>query len=207
MVVALCSIFLFFGFMFTVSGLKGERLGNVPLIAIGPAICFPGVVAIVVAQKTNGCTEVPIQWRCVKKKQKNKKKKRKSQMRQTHSIVSKEPTLPGKWEEIQVAEDSSLSSSTIRDSNWLTHKAEMDDALLYIRPYHPPSALVATGCISSYCMFERVHSPLENTIHTGMQHLPLSTAVPSCQKDRDGLPFYWSFTKPRDCKWDYETVV
>lgn len=203
MVVALCSIFLFFGFMFTVSGLKGERLGNVPLIAIGPAICFPGVVAIVVANKTNGCTEVPVQWRCVKKKQK------KSQKRQTLSTIPKEPPLPGKWAEIQVVEDSSSLSIATRDSNWLTHKTEMDDALLYIRPYHPSSALVATRCISSYCVIEKVHSPMENTVHTGMQHLPFSTAVPSCQKDRDGtlLPFYWSFTKPRDCKLDYETIV
>ncbi|KAJ8403693.1 hypothetical protein AAFF_G00350190 [Aldrovandia affinis] len=43
MVVAVCSIFLVFGFMFMVSGTKGETLGDIPLIAMGPAICLPGV--------------------------------------------------------------------------------------------------------------------------------------------------------------------
>nr|XP_056705106.1 transmembrane protein 215 [Euleptes europaea] len=59
LVVALVSVFLVFGFMFTVSGIKGESLGDIPLLAIGPAICLPGIAAIALARKTDGCTKWP----------------------------------------------------------------------------------------------------------------------------------------------------
>ncbi|XP_066468705.1 transmembrane protein 215 [Tiliqua scincoides] len=58
-VVALVSVFLVFGFMFTVSGIKGETLGDIPLLAIGPAICLPGIAAIALTRKTDGCTKWP----------------------------------------------------------------------------------------------------------------------------------------------------
>lgn len=63
LVVALVSVFLVFGFMFTVSGIKGETLGDIPLLAIGPAICLPGIAAIALTRKTDGCTKWP-QTRC-----------------------------------------------------------------------------------------------------------------------------------------------
>lgn len=63
LVVALVSVFLVFGFMFTVSGIKGETLGNIPLLAIGPAICLPGIAAIALTRKTDGCTKWP-ETRC-----------------------------------------------------------------------------------------------------------------------------------------------
>ncbi|XP_061487929.1 transmembrane protein 215 [Rhineura floridana] len=59
LVVALVSVFLVFGFMFTVSGIKGESLGDIPLLAIGPAICLPGIAAIALTKKTDGCTKWP----------------------------------------------------------------------------------------------------------------------------------------------------
>lgn len=59
LVVALVSVFLVFGFMFTVSGIKGETLGDIPLLAIGPAICLPGIAAIALTRKTDGCTKWP----------------------------------------------------------------------------------------------------------------------------------------------------
>ncbi|KAJ7335395.1 hypothetical protein JRQ81_013336 [Phrynocephalus forsythii] len=63
LVVALVSVFLVFGFMFTVSGIKGETLGDIPLLAIGPAICLPGIAAIALTKKTDGCTKWP-EHRC-----------------------------------------------------------------------------------------------------------------------------------------------
>ncbi|XP_015271519.1 PREDICTED: transmembrane protein 215 [Gekko japonicus] len=63
LVVALVSVFLVFGFMFTVSGIKGETLGDIPLLAIGPAICLPGIAAIALTRKTDGCTKWP-ETRC-----------------------------------------------------------------------------------------------------------------------------------------------
>lgn len=200
-VVALCSIFLFFGFMFTVSGLKGERLGDIPLIAIGPAICLPGVLAIVLASKTNGCTEWPVEWRCAKRKKTN--------MSQNKSKYSKETKLDNGWGAFQAIEDSSLST-TKGEPVWLTPKAEKNEVLIYWRPHHPSGALVAPRCVCTYCMLDKVPSPVENIAH-GMQQQPFTTAVPCCKGNRDVglplLPIYWSFTNPRDFKLDYETVV
>ncbi|XP_077201392.1 transmembrane protein 215 [Paroedura picta] len=64
LVVALVSVFLVFGFMFTVSGIKGETLGDIPLLAIGPAICLPGIAAIALTRKTDGCTKWPVTRCC-----------------------------------------------------------------------------------------------------------------------------------------------
>ncbi|KAM6473159.1 transmembrane protein 215 [Liasis olivaceus] len=64
LVVALVSVFLVFGFMFTVSGIKGETLGDIPLLAIGPAICLPGIAAIALTRKTDGCTKWPNRSYC-----------------------------------------------------------------------------------------------------------------------------------------------
>ncbi|XP_032642426.1 transmembrane protein 215 [Chelonoidis abingdonii] len=72
LVVALVSVFLVFGFMFTVSGMKGETLGDIPLLAIGPAICLPGIAAIALTRKTDGCTKWPDNKRPCCKKAKDK---------------------------------------------------------------------------------------------------------------------------------------
>ncbi|CAM4566064.1 transmembrane protein 215 [Caretta caretta] len=72
LVVALVSVFLVFGFMFTVSGMKGETLGDIPLLAIGPAICLPGIAAIALTRKTDGCTKWPDNKRPCSKKAKDK---------------------------------------------------------------------------------------------------------------------------------------
>ncbi|CAM9893282.1 unnamed protein product [Lampetra planeri] len=57
--VALVSIVLFFGFMFTVSGLRGEMLGPVPLFVLGLAICLPGLAIIAAARITRGWRHFP----------------------------------------------------------------------------------------------------------------------------------------------------
>ncbi|XP_074850144.1 transmembrane protein 215 [Carettochelys insculpta] len=72
LVVALVSVFLVFGFMFTVSGMKGETLGDIPLLAIGPAICLPGIAAIALTRKTDGCTKWPENMRPCCRKTKDK---------------------------------------------------------------------------------------------------------------------------------------
>uniref|UniRef100_A0A3B4C3H4 Uncharacterized protein n=1 Tax=Pygocentrus nattereri TaxID=42514 RepID=A0A3B4C3H4_PYGNA len=79
--VAFCSIFLIFGFMFTVSGTRGEALGPVPLIALGPAVFSPALVIIILALKTNGFRSWPWPWLslqacrgrcCAQRKEKNR---------------------------------------------------------------------------------------------------------------------------------------
>ncbi|KAJ7335906.1 hypothetical protein JRQ81_013847 [Phrynocephalus forsythii] len=45
--------------MFTMSGIKGETLGDIPLLVIGPAICLPGIAALTLAKKTNTCPKLP----------------------------------------------------------------------------------------------------------------------------------------------------
>ncbi|XP_036447772.1 transmembrane protein 215-like [Colossoma macropomum] len=81
MTVAFCSIFLVFGFMFAVSGTRGEALGPVPLIALGPAVFFPALVVIILALKTNGFRSWPWPWLrfqacrgrcCAQRKEKNR---------------------------------------------------------------------------------------------------------------------------------------
>ncbi|POI31154.1 hypothetical protein CIB84_005095 [Bambusicola thoracicus] len=55
LVVALVSIFLMCGFMFPVSGIKGETLRDILLLAI----CLPGIAIIALTRKTDGCTKWP----------------------------------------------------------------------------------------------------------------------------------------------------
>lgn len=58
LVVVLVSVFLVFGFMFIVFGMKGEILGNIFFLVIGLVICLLGIVVIVLVRKTEGC----IKW-------------------------------------------------------------------------------------------------------------------------------------------------
>ncbi|XP_078461891.1 transmembrane protein 215 [Lampetra fluviatilis] len=58
--VGVLSVFLVFGFMFTVSGFRGESLGGVPLMALGPSIFLPSLGIITFTVWTRGCSNCPV---------------------------------------------------------------------------------------------------------------------------------------------------
>ncbi|KAJ8281059.1 hypothetical protein GJAV_G00063040 [Gymnothorax javanicus] len=125
MVVAFCSVFLVFGFMFTVSGIKGERLGRVPLLALGLLICLPGVAAIIVANKTHGCTRWPFWWQ------------------RLWTWTVKQQGAP-------VLLEDSASTTSVGEASRLIRNVEKGKLLHYMRDFPPTRAFMVAQEISDY---------------------------------------------------------
>ncbi|XP_029441828.1 transmembrane protein 215 [Rhinatrema bivittatum] len=214
LVVALVSIFLVFGFMFTVSGMKGETLGDIPLLAIGPAICLPGVAAIVLAKKTDGCTKWPYhQCACCK----HTKDKEGVELLATPSDLesgkgsSNELDKKGGSKNRSIGkEDSSLSTITVpAESRSLLQKVDQDEVLHYLEDCHPANAL-AVSDVSSSCVFETVCSPTDKVIYTAAEgRIVFAPSGTGAYSHRENSPYerYSCYINPRDANWDQETIV
>ncbi|XP_061102892.1 transmembrane protein 215-like [Conger conger] len=185
MVVAICSVFLVFGFMFTVSGMKGEKLGRIPLLALGPAICLPGVVAIVVANKTQGCTKWPFwQWR-----------------------------RPRKQRGVPASGEDTMSTTTVGESSRLIRDVEQGKLLRYLRDFYPTRGFRATREISDYCALEQLGAPGEGRDYASgsgsVGHVTRDSVV--VLSPRDGAPStyasYCCGDDPTDFRMSHETMV
>nr|XP_060618497.1 transmembrane protein 215 [Anolis sagrei ordinatus] len=155
LVVALVSVFLVFGFMFTVSGIKGETLGDIPLLAIGPAICLPGIAAIALARKTDGCTKWPDQQQqrggppghgCCPCRRKKARDKDALELLRTPSDLE---SGRGSCDELAVKAASSSSSSLPQDQGLAeAPKVDQEEMLRYLEncyPEMPGNVFVAEG--------------------------------------------------------------
>lgn len=185
MVVGICSVFLVFGFMFTVSGMKGEKLGRIPLLALGPAICLPGVVAIVLANKTQGCTKWPF-W---------------PQRR------------PRKQQGAPAAGEDSMSTHTVGESSRLIRDVEQGKLLRYLRDLYPKRAFTAAREISDYCTLEQLCASRENgafeAASGSVEHVPRDSVVVLSPRDGTGSSYasYCCQADPKDFRMSHETMV
>ncbi|XP_030048219.1 transmembrane protein 215 [Microcaecilia unicolor] len=219
LVVALVSIFLVFGFMFTVSGMKGETLGDIPLLALGPAICLPGVAAIVLAKKTDGCTKWPSKWpkhHCDCCKHPRDKEgvellatpsDLESGKGSSHELAKK----AGSKTRSIAKEDSSLSTITVpAESKSLLQNVDQAEALLYSEHCRPTNALLGVSGISAYCVFEPMHTPIDKVVYTAAQDkIVFAPSGPAAYSHRENSPYeiYHYYLNPRDANWDQETIV
>ncbi|XP_067838372.1 transmembrane protein 215-like [Heptranchias perlo] len=196
LVVALVSVFLVFGFMFTVSGVRGETLGDIPLIAIGPAIFLPGLAAILLAKKTDGCSKWPA--RCC---------------RTTKGDA--EDQLLGDQSDGGSCQDVSKVSTRTQtpevenegfavDSKSLIRKSDQEAARRYLESYYPSGAF-------NYCVFDRLCSNRDSAFYTSVY----STRDSVVYSPRDSMVYsryYCCYPSPGEARhvrlcWDYETIV
>ncbi|XP_059832285.1 transmembrane protein 215-like [Hypanus sabinus] len=196
LVVALVSVFLVFGFMFTVSGVRGETLGDIPLIAIGPAIFLPGVAVIILAKKTDGCTN----WtRC----------RDLIARRAAEDQLLEGPSAGGSWQDVSKNSTRSHTPDVEEggfgvDSKSLIRKGDQDAARKYLETYYPSSVL-------NYCVFDRLCSNRDSSFYTNVY----STQDSVIYSPRDSIPYgryYCCYPSPGEARhvrlcWDYETVV
>lgn len=145
LVVALVSVFLVFGFMFTVSGIKGETLGDIPLLAIGPAICLPGIAAIALTRKTDGCTKWPnVSYcppcGCCRKKPQDKEVlellRSPSDLESGKSSCD-ELALKARDVEVACGGKESLATPAARDCVGLDPKVAQEEVLRYLEKCYP----------------------------------------------------------------------
>ncbi|XP_060546403.1 transmembrane protein 215 [Pantherophis guttatus] len=145
LVVALVSVFLVFGFMFTVSGIKGETLGDIPLLAIGPAICLPGIAAIALTRKTDGCSKWPnVSYcppcGCCRKKPQDKEV---LELLRTPSDLESgksscdELALKARDAEVACGGKDSLATPAARDCVGLDPKVAQEEVLRYLEKCYP----------------------------------------------------------------------
>ncbi|XP_051875903.1 transmembrane protein 215-like [Pristis pectinata] len=196
LVVALVSVFLVFGFMFTVSGVRGETLGDIPLIAIGPAIFLPGLAAILLAKKTDGCTKWPRCRDLIRK-------------RGAEEQLLDGPSAGGSWQD---ASKNSTRSHTPdveeggfgADSKSLIRKSDQEAARKYLETYYPSD-------VFNYCVLDRPCSNRDSSFYTSVY----STRDSVIYSPRDSIPYgryYCCYPSPGEARhvrlcWDYETVV
>ncbi|OCT97755.1 transmembrane protein 215 [Xenopus laevis] len=204
LVVALVSIFLVFGFMFTVSGFKGESLGPIPLIAIGPAIFFPGVAVISLARRTDGCTKWPYKkWICWKKT----KDKEDIELLKTPSDMGSgkgsSNELDKKGEKKEKGEECESSKViTIEDARTLIKGVDQDEV------HQSYSSNALPGGVESTCsVFDKTCSA-DRIIYTATEE-----KVTLDPRDKEAAAFthkqdrYCCYVQATEVNWDQETIV
>nr|XP_033782486.1 transmembrane protein 215 [Geotrypetes seraphini]XP_033782492.1 transmembrane protein 215 [Geotrypetes seraphini]XP_033782499.1 transmembrane protein 215 [Geotrypetes seraphini]XP_033782507.1 transmembrane protein 215 [Geotrypetes seraphini] len=219
LVVALVSIFLVFGFMFTVSGMKGETLGDIPLLAIGPAICLPGVAAIVLAKKTDGCTKWPAKWpkhhcdccKHPKDKEGVELLATPSEMESGKGSSNELDKKAGSKNKSIGKEDSSLSTITVpAESKSLLQKVDQGEALRYPEQCQPTNVPPGVSSISTYCVFITKRSPTDEVIHPAAEDkIVFAPSDTGAYSHRENSPYeiYHYHLNPRDANWEQETIV
>ncbi|KAM8961327.1 transmembrane protein 215 [Pelodytes ibericus] len=213
LVVALMSIFLVFGFMFTVSGFKGEMLGPIPLIAIGPAIFLPGVAAIALTRRTEGCTKWPYKrYACCKKG----KDKEDVELLKTPSDMESgkgsSNELDRKGESKEKGEDiDSGKVVTIGDARTLVSKMEENEVLKYMEQCYSTNTLPGGSENHTTSVFDKTFSS-DRIIYTATEEKVTldprdSDAVVCPQKQESPYNRYCCYVKPTEVNWDQETIV
>ncbi|XP_030644174.1 transmembrane protein 215-like [Chanos chanos] len=179
--------------MFTVSGLKGETLGKVPLIAIGPAICMPGVAAIVLANKTNGCTKFPFQCHRPKVKRRH---------------AEKEVNREEKPDRAAVTQNGSdfISMATTEGHRGTENNAEQQDEIVqYLDVHCPANTFLTAGGVFNY----RLCSAVENKTLSGFMPMPHWSIGEHSNRDCQTSVYgpCYSYLNTDDLRRGCETVV
>ncbi|XP_048855769.1 transmembrane protein 215-like [Brienomyrus brachyistius] len=202
MVMAMASLFLVFGFMFTVSGVKGETPGDVPLIAIGPAICLPGVAAIFIANATKGCAVSPFRdgWLC------KQGRPRRADGRSREDLTA----LPS-CERAHSGEDSRSTVTTVGETSRLVRGVDRDEVLHYLQDCYPSRTFLETSDKSSSYALERRCPSRESMFYEAAHYTSVQAPSESivvfsrCESNSHGS--YCCYIPPQDFSWDVETVV
>ncbi|KAH1169409.1 transmembrane protein 215 [Mauremys mutica] len=224
LVVALVSVFLVFGFMFTVSGMKGETLGDIPLLAIGSAICLPGIAAIALTRKTDGCTKWPDNKRPCCKKAKDKEV---VELLRTPSDLesgkgscdelAKKAYL--KDRKVLKGEDSvsicttTTTTTTTGECKSLIKRVDQEEMLRYLETCYlemPGNVLVGEG--PTYSALEKKNSPpwdsaacpdTEDNIFVA----PKDSIIVCSYKENSPYDRYCCYINPTGVSSDHETIV
>ncbi|XP_026722358.1 transmembrane protein 215 [Athene cunicularia] len=220
LVVALVSVFLVFGFMFTVSGIKGETLGDIPLLAIGPAICLPGIAAIALTRKTDGCTKWP-KNKCPCCKQVTDRDV--MELLRTPSDLE---TGRGSCDELAKkafqdrrvlqGEDSVsiCTTTTMGECKSLIRKVEQEEMLRYLEtcyPEMPENVFVRDG--STYSALEKKNSsPTRDSaacpdIEDNIFVAPKDSIIVCSYKENSPYDRYCCYINPTGVNSDQETIV
>ncbi|NXD13173.1 TM215 protein, partial [Nothocercus nigrocapillus] len=222
LVVALVSVFLVFGFMFTVSGIKGETLGDIPLLAIGPAICLPGIAAIALTRKTDGCTKWP-KNKCPCCKQ-AKDRDVMELLRSPSDLESGKGSCDELSKKAYVKDkrglrgDDSVSicttTTTMGECKSLIRKVEQEEILKYLEtcyPEMPGNVFVGDG--STYSALEKTSSSSTRDstacpdVEDNIFVAPKDSIIVCSYKENSPYDSYCCYINPTGVNSDQETIV
>ncbi|KFQ45964.1 Transmembrane protein 215 [Nestor notabilis] len=224
LVVALVSVFLVFGFMFTVSGMKGETLGDIPLLAIGPAICLPGIAAIALARKTDGCTKWPKKNKCSCYKQVRDRDvlrllrtpsdlecgRMRCNRLAKKAYQKNRRVLRGK-DSVSVCTTTTAAMGECRSFN---RKVEQEEMLSYLEtcyPEMPGNVLVSDGAVYS-ALEKETSSPTRDStagpdIEDNIFVAPKDSIIVCSYKENSPYDRYCCYINPTEVNSDQETIV
>ncbi|XP_033890576.3 transmembrane protein 215-like [Acipenser ruthenus] len=212
LVVAFCSIFLVFGFMFTVSGLKGETLGDIPLLAIGLALFLPGIGAIMLARKTDGCTNCLCCTQCCRRKK--EKNKEGSELLEVPWDLESGKGGCNDWDKdrhLRSGEDSVSTTTTVGESRSLIRKVDQEEVIRYLEACYPSSVFTRVRDVTSYNVLDHMCAPRDSVAYIAARnsvvYLPRDSIVVYTHRDSTPYGRYCCYINPVNFSWSHETVV
>lgn len=225
LVVALVSVFLVFGFMFTVSGIKGETLGDIPLLAIGPAICLPGIAAIALTRKTDGCTKCPENMRPCCKEIKDRDvmellrtpsdlESGKGSCDELARKAYRKDRRGLRGEDTVFVCTTSTTAAATGEGKSLTQKVEQEEMLKYLEscyPEMPENVFVGDGSTHS-ALEKKSSSPSRDStpcpdIEDNIFVAPKDSIIVCSYKDNSPYDRYCCYINPTGINSDQETIV
>ncbi|KAK6493250.1 transmembrane protein 215-like [Huso huso] len=210
LVVAFCSIFLVFGFMFTVSGIKGEMLGDIPLLVIGLALFLPGIGAIMLAKKTDGCTKCSCYSQCCRRK-KGKNKEDSELLEVPWDLESGKGGCDDKDRHPRSGEDSVSTTTTVGESRSLIRRVDQEEVIRYLEACYPSSVFTRVRDVTSYCVLDRMCDPRDSVAYIAARnsvvYLPRDSIVVYTHRDSTPYGGYCCYINSGDFSWSHETVV
>lgn len=225
LVVALVSVFLVFGFMFTVSGIKGETLGDIPLLAIGPAICLPGIAAIALTRKTDGCTKCPENMRPCCKEVRDRDvvellrtpsdlESGKGSCDELARKAYRKDRRGLRGEDTVFICTSGTTAPATAEGKSLTQKVEQEQMLKYLESCYPEMPEnVFVGDASTYSALEKKSSsPSRDSapcpdIEDNIFVAPKDSIIVCSYKDNSPYDRYCCYINPTGATSDQETIV
>uniref|UniRef100_A0A8C8RGM0 Transmembrane protein 215 n=1 Tax=Pelusios castaneus TaxID=367368 RepID=A0A8C8RGM0_9SAUR len=226
LVVALVSVFLVFGFMFTVSGMKGETLGDIPLLAIGPAICLPGIAAIALTRKTDGCTKWPENKPPCCKKAKDKEV---VELLRTPSDLEsgkgscdelakkaylKDRKLLKGEDSVSICTTTTTTTTTMGECKSLIKRVDQEEMLRYLEtcyPEMPGNVFVGEGPMYSALEKKSPSPPWDSIARPDTEDnifvAPKDSIIVCSYKETSPYDRYCCYINPTGVSSDHETIV
>ncbi|XP_043917870.1 transmembrane protein 215 [Protopterus annectens] len=195
---------------------KGETLGDIPLIAIGPAICLPGVATIILAKKTDGFTKWP-DGKCVCCK-KAKDREGMELLEASWGFESRKGSRDEldkhgchEDEELKHGKDSASSTINLLESRSVIRRVEENEILRYIEECYSPNTLAAMNDDGTFWAVGRVCSPRDgivySTVGPSIGHSPIDSIVVYCHGSSSQNDRYFCYINPGKVDWEHETIV
>ncbi|XP_009082909.1 PREDICTED: transmembrane protein 215, partial [Acanthisitta chloris] len=198
--------------------------GDIPLLAIGPAICLPGIAAIALTRKTEGCTKCPENMRpcCKQVKDRDVMELLRTPSDLESGKGSRDELAKKVYQKdkrVLRGEDSvfiytTAAAATMGECKSLIKKVEQEEMLKYLETCYPEMpGNVSVGDSSTYSALEKnCSSPSRDStacpdVEDNIFVAPKDSIIVCSYKDNSPYDKYCCYINPTGVNSDQETIV